>query len=146
MSRNWYHTNSGIFHLNLCFRSSIFSSISWIVFRNAASLLPVGSSEVWTLNIAAHSDDNIHWRDIRQELAVLSGFHINFVDLLHQPHGVLIDPWFGFCSGRIALKHITCQLLSQGFRNLATAGIVDTDKGYFLHYFPPKNGHRFPMH
>ena len=89
---------------------------------------------MWTLDIAAHGDDHIHLRNVRQELTVLGGFHIDTVDLLHQPDGILINLRFRFCTGRIAFKHIAGQLLSQRLRNLTAAGIVDTNKRYLFHF------------
>ena len=56
------------------------------------------------------------------------------------------DLRLGFRAGRITFKYIAGQLLSQCFRNLTAAGIMDADKGYFLHFIPPIKGHRLPMH
>ena len=95
-------------------------------------ILPVGTWQERTLDIAAHGNNHIHFRDLGQELTVLGGFHINAVDLLHQPDRLLIDLRFCFRTGRIAFKHIRCQFLSQRLRNLTAAGIVDTDKCNFL--------------
>ena len=97
-------------------------------------VLPMEAGQEGALDIAAHGDDHIHLRDVGKELAVLGGFHIDAVDLLHQPDRIGVDPGLGFRTGRIAFKHIACQLLSQGFCDLAAAGIMDTDKGYFFHY------------
>ena len=59
------------------------------------------------------------------------------MDLLHQPDGILVDLGLGFRTGGIALKHIGSQLLSQRLRDLAAAGVKDTDKGYFfISYLP----------
>src|SRR5699024_4869864 len=42
-----------------------------------------------------------------------------------------VDGGFGFGPGGIALKGIGGQQAAQGFRDLAAAGIVHADKGYF---------------
>ena len=106
----------------------------------------MGAGQERALDVAAHCDNNIHRRNVGQKLAVLGGFHINTVDLLHQPDSILIDMGFGFCTGRITFKHITRKFLAQGLSDLAAAGIVNTDKGYFFHFFPPMKGQRLPMH
>ena len=61
------------------------------------------------------------------------GFHVDMVYLLHQAQGIGIDLGLGFRSCGIAFKHIPCQMPPQSLGNLAAAGIVDTDKGYFFH-------------
>lgn len=63
------------------------------------------------------------------------------MDLLHQPDSILIDPGLGLRASGITFKHITCQLFAQRLRDLAAAGIVNTDKRYFHNVF-----FRFPVH
>ena len=133
------NSNSGPCYLILSRKSRIFSSIRRIVSRNASSDFPVGAWKVRTLHIAAHGDDNIHRRDIRQQLAVLGGFHVDAVDLLYQPDSILVDPWLSFRAGGIAFKRIGSQFLSQRLRNLAAAGIVDADKSNLFHGIVPSS-------
>ena len=52
--------------------------------------------------------------------------------LFHQTNGILVDLWLCFRTGGVAFEHIACQFLSQCFRNLAAAGIMDADKGDFF--------------
>ena len=96
-------------------------------------IFPEGTGQERTLNIATHCNNHIHLWNVGQELTVLGCFHVNAIYLLHQPDGILIDLRLCFCACGIAFKHIACQLFSQRFCNLAAAGIVDTDKCYFLH-------------
>ena len=84
-------------YCNLNFSCSIFCSINRIVSRNASSLLPLGSSSP---------------QNIGQQLTVLGFFHVDAVDLLHQPDGILVDLGLCFRTGRIAFKHIGSQLLA----------------------------------
>ena len=65
---------------------------------------------------------------------MLACLHVDAVDGLHQPHGVLIDPGLGLGTGGVAFEHIGSQLPAQGFGDLAAAGIVDADKGDFFHH------------
>ena len=62
----------------------------------------MGARQEGALHIATHGDYYIYLRDIRQELAVLGGFHIDAVDRLHQPDGILVDLRLGFSTGGIA--------------------------------------------
>ena len=43
-------------------------------------------------------------------------------------------------------EHITCQFLPQSLGDLAPAEIMYTDKGDSLHFAPPINGQRAPIH
>ena len=74
---------------------------------------------------------------------LLCQFHINAIELLHQPNGILIDLRFCFCSGRIKIKFISMEMPSERLCNLTATGIVYADKGYFLVQL---NGHLTPMH
>ncbi|BAE85471.1 Anaerobic nitric oxide reductase transcription regulator NorR [bioreactor metagenome] len=56
-------------------------------------------------------------------------FHVDAIKLFHYAHGVLIELWFDFRSGRVTFKHISCEMFAQCLGNLAAAGIVSTDKG-----------------
>lgn len=86
-----------------CLDKSFITTSRWILKPPIKSLC---AGKKRATNIAAHRDNHIYGRDIGQKLTVLRLFHINAIDLLHQPHRILIDlrPWF--CSGRIALKDI----------------------------------------
>lgn len=64
--------------------------------------------------IAAHGNDHIHLRNIRQELAKLRFLHIDAMNLFHQPDSILVDIGFGFCACRVTLKNIGRKLLSHG--------------------------------
>lgn len=50
--------------------------------------------------------------DKRAPLAVLGRFHVNSMQLLHQPDSILVDLGLCFRTGRIAFKHIGSQLLA----------------------------------
>ena len=86
-----------------CLDKSFITSSRWIL-KSPIKSLCAGKKRA--TNIATHRDNHIYGRDIGQKLTVLRLFHINAIDLLHQPHCILINlrPWF--CSGRIALKDI----------------------------------------
>ena len=73
----------------------------------------MGTGQKRALHIAAHGDDHIHFRNIGQQFAVLRSFHINTVDLLHQPDGIRVNTGFGFRTGRVAFKHVACQFLAK---------------------------------
>ena len=74
---------------------------------------------------------------------LLCQFHINAIELLHQPNGILIDLRFCFCSCRVEVVFITGKVFAECFGDLTTAGIVYADKGYFLFHL---NGLLTPMH
>lgn len=96
-------------------------------------ILPVFAGQIRTLNIAAHCDYNIYGRNVGQELAALCDLHVNAIKLFHQPNGILIDLWLNLRSRRIALECISGKMFTQRLRNLAAAGIVNTDECDFYH-------------
>ena len=141
------NSNSGPCYLILSRKSRIFFfdqthhfqkcfvGLSCRVFQSP--ILPVGAWKVRTLHIAAHGDNYVHHRELGEKLAVLTGFHIDAMDFLHQPNGIWVDPRFRLRPGGIALKNVSRQLFPQRFGDLAAAGIMNTDKGYFFHSFSP---------
>lgn len=82
------------------------------------------------LDIAAHRHDDVHGGQVGQQFAVLGGFHVDAVDLLHQADGVVVDLrlYLGPCG--VALEGIGGQGFAQSLGDLAAAGIVDADKGH----------------
>ena len=63
-------------------------------------ILPPLAGQEGALDIAAHCDNHIHLRNVRQELAVLPlALHVEVVHLLHQAHGIGIDLRFRFRPG-----------------------------------------------
>lgn len=62
-------------------------------------ILPMGTGQSRTLNIAAHGDHEIHRRQIGERFAPLCLFHVDAVDLFHQAYRVGIDLGTGFGSG-----------------------------------------------
>lgn len=78
-------------------------------------------------NIAAHGNDNIHRRNIGQQLAVLGLLHIHAVKVFHQPHGIGVDLRLCLGTRRKAMKHIPRQLFFQRLGYLAAAGVVHAD-------------------
>lgn len=113
-------------HNHILKRSIIFSSR---VFQSPVIIK-------WSTNkrafyIASHRDCKIRFRNRRNHLRILRLLHVDAIKLLHQPHGILIDLRLGFRSGRIAFKHVGRQRFAQCLRNLAAAGVMDTDKCNF---------------
>ena len=113
----------------------LFVAFSCGIFQSP--VLPIRTRHTGTADIASHGDHQIYFREVGQEFAILGLLHVDFVDLLHQPNRIRIDLWFCFRTCGIAFKHIRSQLLSQCFCNLASAGIMDTNKGYFFLLLPP---------
>ena len=72
----------------------------------------MGARQERTLYITTHGDHYFHLRNVGQELAVLGRFHVNSMQLLHQPDSILVDLGLCFRTGRIAFKHIGSQLLA----------------------------------
>ena len=90
----------------------------------------------WSTNkrasyIASHRDCKIRFRNRRNQLRILRLLHVDAIKLIHQSDSILIDPGFCFRSGRIAFKHVGRQRFAQCLRNLAAAGVMDTDKCNF---------------
>lgn len=113
-------------HDHILKRSIIFSSR---VFQSPVIIK--WSTNKRTSHIAAHGDGDIRFWNIRNQLRILRLLHVDAIKLLHQPHGILIDLRLGFRSGRIAFKHVGRQCFAQCLRNLAAAGVMDTDKCNF---------------
>lgn len=90
------------------------------------------SADIRAADITPHGNRYIRHRDLIDRLAVLALFHIYPISLFHQPHSVLVDLRLGLCPGRIEIKPILCQLLSQRFGDLTAAGIMHADKRYFF--------------
>ena len=114
-------------HDHILKRSIIFSSR---VFQSPVIIK--WSTNKRTSHIAAHGDGDIRFWNIRNQLRILRLLHVDAIKLLHQPHGILIDLRLGFRSGRIAFKHVGRQCFAQCLRNLAAAGVMDTDKCNFF--------------
>lgn len=90
----------------------------------------------WSTNkrasyIASHRDCKIRFRNRRNQLRILRLLHVDAIKLIHQSDSILIDSGFCFRSGRIAFKHVGRQRFAQCLRNLAAAGVMDTDKCNF---------------
>ena len=111
----------------------IITFAAWIIQIPALDMLP---RQDGAAHFAAHFDNNIDGRKFVQQLALLRLLHINAIDLLHQPQGILVDLRLGLRSGAIAVKHIRCQVFSQRLGNLAAAGIMHADKGSFGFLYP----------
>ncbi len=88
------------------------------------------AGNIGTAHITAHEDHHIGNWNIGQQLVVLGQLHVDAMHLLHQPYSIGIDMILQRRAGRIAVEHISCQLLAQCFRNLAAAGVMDTDESY----------------
>ncbi len=94
--------------------------------------MPAGEERA--VDIAAHGNHNVDGRNVGEELAALAfGFHVDVVEFLHEAHRILVD--FRLCLGAcgIAFKDICGKVPAKGFGNLASAGIMNTYKGDFLH-------------
>lgn len=102
-----------------------------------APIVIKGSADIWTPHLTSHGNHDVRFRNPINQLAVLSFFHVNSINLLHQSDCVLVD--FGFCfrSSRIEFKFVSTQVFSQSFRDLAATGIMNTYKRYFLHISTP---------
>lgn len=74
-------------------------------------VLPMGTGERGTLDIAAHGDDDIYRRKVGERFIVLGLFHIDAVYPFHQAYRVGIDSGAGLSTGREAIKHIAGQFL-----------------------------------
>lgn len=100
-------------------------------------IFPMGARQEGTLHIAAHGNDHIHFRDFRQQLTILAFLHVDAVKLLYEAYSVLVN--LGLClgSGGIAFKYICGKVLSQNLCHLASAGIVDADKGHLWLFSHP---------
>lgn len=95
-----------------------------------APILPMGTGERGTLDIAAHGNDDIYRRKVGERFIVLGLFHIDAVYLFHQAYRVGIDSGAGFSAGRKAIKHIAGQFFAQCLGHLAAAGVVNAEKSH----------------
>ena len=94
--------------------------------------LPVvvkGPADVGTPHVAAHGDDQVGGGDLVDGLAVLGFLHVDAVDLLHQPHRVLVDLGLGLGACGVKVEPVPGQMAAQSLGDLTAAGVVDAQKG-----------------
>ena len=105
-----------------------------------APVFPVAAGQGRALDVAAHCHDDVHGGQVGQQFAVLGGFHVDAVNLLHQAHGILVDLRLYLGPGGVALEGIGGQGFAQSLGDLAAAGIVDADEGHLG--FAPVDGRK----
>lgn len=94
-----------------------------------APILPMGTGERGTLDIAAHGDDDIYRRKVGERFIVLGLFHIDAVYPFHQAYRVGIDSGAGSVPAR-SYQHIAGQFFAQCLGHLAAAGVMNAEKSY----------------
>ena len=89
-----------------------------------APVLPVAAGQGRALDVAAHRHHDVHGGQVGQQFAVLGGFHVDAVNLLHQAHGILVDLRLYLGPGGVALEGIGGQGFAQA-RQYINMGNLD---------------------